>query len=72
MCWAGFFIEIYILGGEIGPGNLHSGIAAFDTPIWDDLPPKGKQDEVGGCLRMGSRSPASQLGKRYQMGVLRL
>jgi hypothetical protein len=54
------------LGGNLGRDILNLGVAGLDTPIWDVLAPEGKQEEVGGRLRMGSRSPASQLGKRYQ------
>jgi hypothetical protein len=59
--------------GGISGGKLYIlGVAGLDTPIWDVLAPEGKREEAEGCLRMGSRSPASQLGKRYQPGLLRL
>jgi hypothetical protein len=55
--------------GGISGGKLYIlGVAGLDTPIWDVLAPEGKREEAEGRLRTGSRSPASQLGKRYQPG----
>ena len=60
------------LGGNFGRDILNLGVAGFDTPIWDILAPEGKQEEALNRLRTGSRSPSSQLGKRYQSGLLGL
>jgi hypothetical protein len=53
------------LGGIAGGKLYILGVAGFITPIWDVLAPEGGREEAGGRLGMGSRSPASKLGKRY-------
>jgi hypothetical protein len=60
------------LGGILGREVLYLGVAGLDTPIWDVLALEGKQEEALNRLRMGSRSPSSQLGKRYQTGLFGL
>ena len=46
------------LGGNLGWDILYLGPAGVDTPIWDVLAPRGKQEGVGEHLRMSSRCPA--------------
>jgi hypothetical protein len=60
------------LGGILGREILYLGVAGLDTPIWDVLALEGEQEEALNRLRMGSRSPASQLGKRCHLGLLGL
>ena len=59
--------------GGISGGKLYIlGVAGYNTPIWDVFPPQGEREEAGERLCGDRLVHFSQLGKRCQLGLLRL